>query len=135
MSRVSNDHPRIQLAHQTWRISVPTHNHATVLNGFEVNVGKGECCCVESLKASEVGIEDDCERIDKDVLGRKSAVKASKLVCTPTTEVYRAKGKNGKGSIEASALVFAADEVDCPEVDVIFLDCFVAFLLDMDGEC
>ena len=108
-------------------MKVPAHSQAAVRSGFSVRVGSPD-----ERDTDELGVlsGNDCEKNVRDVLGRKSAVKASRLVCTPTIEVYLANGKNGT-SWEVEEVAGSLEGVD-GEPGVIFWGLFAAFLFDMD---
>ncbi len=91
-TEASSSHSRTQLAHHHCRTKAPTHIQATVRPGDSVSM----VIALRLFLASAAGLEKSAN----PVRGRNNAVNASRLQCTPTSEVYRAYGKNGFGELD-----------------------------------
>ena len=113
-------------------MKVPAHSQAAVRSGFSVKDGNRDSLVAIVLSAVSAETAEGSHNIDSVVLGRKSAVKASRLVCTPTIDVYFAKGKNGAAGL---AVDMESEEPDALEdFGATLVTCFAACLLDMESE-
>jgi hypothetical protein len=75
--------------HHPCRKNVAAHIHAKVATGFIVRASRNGCCGLscEELGARLRGHNSRCVR------GTKRVMKARRVVCTPTTDVYDTKSK------------------------------------------
>lgn len=96
----SRAHFLIQSAHQLCSKMAPAHIQATVRVGFSVSAWiMSRCGLAPELEMFH------CAKIfkDGDDAGRMSVLNARRDVCTPTMDVYRAKGNDPADSVVGSA--------------------------------